>query len=267
MSSVVLRWTLRQVLRPLGLLTVGLGGFFYLVLLASSSFTREAPNVPFLQSPPKALTAFLGGSADFFHADGWLSAGMTHPVVLSLLTSSALLVAAGSVATEIERGTIDLVLVRPVRRVPFLLAKALASIIAVTATEAGGLAGVLIARQTISEVRELSIGAVLRAFTGSWLLFVGIAMVGMLVSARSSLRGRAIGVTVGIVLVWFFMNFIALLIDGIGGLRFASPFHYFRPIDLLAGNVSDGDYLVLAVIPVLALLLAAAVFTRRDLTR
>jgi ABC-2 type transport system permease protein len=151
--------------------------------------------------------------------------------------------------------------------VPFLLAKALASIIAVTAAELGGLAGVLIARQTIGGVRELSIGSVLRAFTGSWLLFVGVAMVGVLVSARSSLRGRAIGVTVGIVVAWFFLNFIALLIDSISGLRFASPFHYFRPIDLLAGTLPGSDLLVLATIPLVALLWAVAEFTHRDLTR
>ncbi len=267
MSTTVLRHTLRQVRRPLGVLALGAGAFFYLVLLASSSFTRQAPNLPFFQSPPKAMTAFLGGSADFFHAAGWLSTGMTHPVTLSLLTSSALLVAAGSVATEVERGTIDLVLARPVGRVPFLLAKALASVVAVTAAEAGGLVGVLLARQTIGGVRELAAGSVLRAFTGSWLLFVGVAMVGMLVSARSSLRGRAIGVTVGIVVAWFFMNFIALLIDGISGLRYASPFHYFQPTDLLAGKASAGDLLVLAAVAALALLWATAWFTRRDLTR
>jgi ABC-2 type transport system permease protein len=267
MNLIVFRQTLRQVRRTLVVLSLGVGAFFYLVLLASSSFTKEAPNLPFFQSPPKAMTAFLGGSADFFHADGWLSAGMTHPVILSLLTSSALLVAAGSVATEIERGTIDFVLVRPVGRVPFLLAKALASIVAVTAAEAGGLAGVLLARQTIGGVGELSISSVLRAFTGSWLLFVGVAMVGMLVSARSSLRGRAIGITVGIVVAWFFMNFIALLIDGISGLRFASPFHYFRPIDLLSGTVPQGDLLILGAVPVVALLWASIGFTRRDLTR
>jgi ABC-2 type transport system permease protein len=267
MNLIVFRQTLRQVRRTLVVLSLGVGAFFYLVLLASSSFTKEAPNLPFFQSPPKAMTAFLGGSADFFHADGWLSAGMTHPVILSLLTSSALLVAAGSVATEIERGTIDFVLVRPVGRVPFLLAKALASIVAVTAAEAGGLAGVLLARQTIGGVGELAISSVLRAFTGSWLLFVGVAMVGMLVSARSSLRGRAIGITVGIVVAWFFMNFIALLIDGISGLRFASPFHYFRPIDLLSGTVPQGDLLILGAVPVVALLWASIGFTRRDLTR
>jgi ABC-2 type transport system permease protein len=267
MSTTVLRHTLRQVRHPLGVVTFGTGAFFYLVLLASSSFTRDAPDIRFFQTPPRAVTAFLGGSADFFHAAGWLSTAMTHPVTLALLTSSALLVAAGSVATEVERGTIDLVLARPVGRLPFLLAKALASIVTVTAAEAGGLAGALLARQTISQVRALPAGPALRAFAGSWLLFVGVAMVGMLVSARSSLRGRAIGVTVGIVVAWFSMNFIALLIDGISGLRYASPFHYFQPADLLAGTASAGDLLVLAMVAAAALLWAAAWFTRRDLTR
>jgi ABC-2 type transport system permease protein len=138
---------------------------------------------------------------------------------------------------------------------------------AVTAAEAGGMAGVLIARQTIQGVHTLSIGSVLRAFAGSWLLFVGVAMVGILVSARSSLRGRAIGVSVGLVVAWFFMNFIALLIDGISGLRYISPFHYFQPADLLAGTASGLDLLILAMVPPVALVGAATVFTRRDLTR
>lgn len=267
MSFVVLRQTLRQVLRTIGILSLGVGAFFYLVLFASSSFTKDAPNISFLQSPPKAMTAFLGGSADFFHADGWLSLGMTHPVILSLLTSSALLVAAGSVAAEVERGTIDLVLTRPVGRVRFLTAKAVASIVSVTAAEAGGLAAVLIARKTISQVAGLPITSVLRAFAGSWLLFAGVAMVGLLVSAAGSLRGRAIGISVGIVVAAFFANFIALLIDGISGLRFASPFHYFRPIDLLAGTAPRGDLVVLAAIPVVAVAAAVVQFTRRDLTR
>ena len=267
MNATVLRHTLRQVRRPLAVLTLAVGAFCYLVLFASTSFTGQAPNIPFLQSPPRAVTAFLGGSADFFHAAGWLAAGMMHPVMLALLTAAALLVSAGSVATEIERGTIDLVLTRPVGRLPFLLAKALASVLAVTAAHVGGLVGVLAARQTIGSVRSLAAGPVLRAVFGSWLLFVGIAMVGLLVSACSSLRGRAIGVTVGIVVGWFFANFIALLIDSVSGLRYASPFHYFQPTDLLAGTAPARDLLILTALAAAALTAAAVAFTRRDLTR
>ncbi|HWD79464.1 MAG TPA: hypothetical protein VG497_11290, partial [Kribbella sp.] len=59
----------------------------------------------------------------------------------------------------------------------------------------------------------------------------------------------------------------ALLIDGISPVRFASPFHYFRPVDLLAGTAPAGDLVVLASIPVIAAVAAGLRFTRRDLTR
>src|SRR5262249_32172550 len=67
-SATVLRHTLRQVRRPLGVLTLAVGAFFYLVLFASTSFTSQAPNIPFLQSPPPAVTAVLGVAADVFPA-------------------------------------------------------------------------------------------------------------------------------------------------------------------------------------------------------
>jgi ABC-2 type transport system permease protein len=225
MNAAVLRHALAQVHRTIGLLAVGAGAFFYLVLLASSSFVNQLPEVPFFRTPPKALTAFLGGSIDFFHPSGWLANGMTHPVTLALLSSAALAVASGAVATEIERGTLDLVLSRPVGRTPFLVAKAVASVAAVASVEVGGFAGVLIARLSTPQVSGLPLARAALAFFDSFLLFAALAMVGVLVSARSSLRGAAIGTSVGLIVMWFFMNFIGLLFDEVSAIRYASPFH------------------------------------------
>jgi ABC-2 type transport system permease protein len=266
-SGTVLRQALRGARRTIAVLALGAGAFHYLVLLASSSFLSSSQNGfgQFLQSPPKAISAFLGGSADFFTPAGWLSATMNHPVTLALLTASVVSVGAGAVAAEIERGTIDLVLARPVPRARFLLAKALAALLALTAAEVGGFVGVLIARATIARMRGLGIIPLLRAFAGSWLLFAAFGMVAVLASARTSLRGRAVGAAVGIVVGAFFLNFIALLIDGISGLRFLSPFHYVDTGELMAGQ----DLWRLAVpagIALLALALAGWTFARRDLT-
>lgn len=258
---------LRVVRRSAVVLPVASGLFYYLVLFSSSSFVAESRNVPFLRRPPRAVEAFLGGSADFFRPSGWLAAAMVHPITLSLLTASALMVAAGAVATEIERETIDLVLARPVGRVPFLLGKAAASAVTVTATEVGGLLGVLVARMTIHRMGEIPLSDTARAFASSWALFLALAMVGILVSARSSLRGRALGEAVAIVVAWFFVNFIALLIDGVSGLRFASPFHYFRPGEILTGSPVVADLSVLAGLALVALAAGLWWFTRRDLTR
>jgi ABC-2 type transport system permease protein len=267
-NLAVFRQSLRQATRTTAVLTGAAGLFYYLVLLSSSSFLGQAGRFGgFFANPPRAISAFLGGSADLLHPVGWLAAGMTHPITLALLSAAAFNISAGSVATEIERGTIDLVLSRPVGRVPFLGAKAAAALVMVTSVETGGLLGVLVSRATISRVGEVPLAATVKVFADSWMLFAAFAMLAVLVSARSSLRGHALGASVGIVVGTFFVNFAALLIDGLYGLRFASPFHYFRPADVMSGGAVLGDVLVLAA--VLAVAVAAALwwFARRDLTR
>jgi len=267
-SFVVMRQSLRQVRRTIAVLTVASGAFYYLVLLSSSSFLSSPQNGfgSFLKNPPKAISAFLGGNADFFSPAGWLSAAMSHPLTIAITTGAALTVSAGAVAAEVERGTIDLELSRPVGRRPFLLGKAAASLATVTAAEVGGFVGVLVARATVHRMSEISIGHVLAAFAGSWVLFASFAMVGLLISARTSLRGRAVGTAVGFIVGGFFANFIALLIDGVSALRFVSPFHYFDPTELLTSRAL-WKLGVLAGMSLAALAAAVEWFARRDLTR
>ncbi len=267
MIGRVLRHALRQSRRPLVVLPIAAGAFHYLVLLSSSSFLSSGEVAEVFSQPPKAIEAFLGGSADLLSPEGWLASAMVHPIVMALLVAAGLSVAAGAVATEIERGTIDLVMARPVGRARYLLGKAGAALVSVSAVEAGGLAGVLLARAFVERIDELSVSKILAGFALSWTLFAALAMVGLLVSAGSSLRARAIGVSVGLVVAWFFANFIALLIDGISGLRYASPFHYFRPAEVASDGVVVTDLAILAGLAVAALTLALWRFRRRDLSR
>jgi ABC-2 type transport system permease protein len=266
----VFRQSVGQVGRSLVFLTLGAAAFHYLVLLASSAFLpREvfegAPE--FFTQPPEVVEAFLGGAVDFLTPAGWVASAMTHPITLAIFTGAALSVAAGAVAAEVERGTVDLVLARPVGRIRFLLGKAAATVAAVTAVEAGAAAGVLVATLTVERVNELTAADLWRPFLGSWLLFVALGMVGLLISARSSLRSRAIGIAVAAIVVWYFVNFIALLIDEVAGARYASPFHYFRAADFLSGEPIATDAAVLAAMATVALSLGLWWFSRRDLTR
>jgi ABC-2 type transport system permease protein len=269
----VFRQSVGQVARALIMLTLGAAAFHYLVLVSSSAFlgetTREAlEDAPeFFSQPPEAVEAFLGGSVDFFTPVGWVASAMTHPIVLAIYTGAALSVAAGAVAAEVERGTVDLVLARPVGRVRFLLGKAAATVAAVTAAHAGALAGVLVATLTVERMDEITLADLWRPFLGSWLLFAALGMVGLLISARSSLRSRAIGLTVSAIVVWYFVNFIALLIDEVSGARYASPFHYFRAADFLSGKPITVDVVVLAAVTAVALATGLWWFSRRDLTR
>ncbi len=268
MNGRVFRETVRQSGRTVAILSAGAGLFTYLVLFSSKSFLSEGSGFSgFFSDPPKAIQAFLGGSVNLLEPSGWVAAALTHPIMYALLTSAGVGIAAGSVATEVERGTIDLVLGRPVGRRPYLLAKAAAAVAAVTLVEAGALAGTLAARLTIDRLDEVGAVKIVGAFVSSWLLFTAIALVAVLVSARSSLRGRALGLAVGFVVGSFFLNFIALLVNGLAPLRFASVFHYYAPTRILSGTVPGMDLAVLAAVGVAALGVATWWFGRRDLSR
>jgi hypothetical protein len=107
---------------------------------------------------------------------------------------------------------------------------------------------------------------VLRTFTGSWLLFAAIAQVTVLVSATVSLRGRALALSAGFVVLSFFANFAAQMIDQLSALRLASVFHYVQPATLLNGD-GLADLAMPATLGALPLAAALASFARRDIVR
>jgi ABC-2 type transport system permease protein len=261
------RLALRQGARTAAIVSVGLGLFYWVIMASSAGFASDAAHLPkILIHPPRALTALVGGMTDFVSARGWLATGMFHPVVLSLQTIGAFLVASSSGATELERGTLDLVLARPVRRASYLGARAAAGLLILTIVELGGLAGALASRKLVRSAAALPVGSILRAFAGSWILFAAFGAITLWIFARSHLRSRALGASVGVVVAAFFVNFVALLFGSVEWLRFVTPFHYFRAGELLTGGGGLG-MLVLAGIAIAFAALALWEFARRDLTR
>ena len=267
MNGAVLTHLLRQAVRTTMALCAGTFAFFYLVLTASSSFLSEAAfDIPFLRDPPRAMQALFGGSVDFLHAEGWLVTALAHPISLALFTAAALTMPA-AIATEVERGTIDFVLSRPIRRSSYILAVTTASLILVTAAHLTALVTTLLARQTISGVHDLSVSGLLRVFFGSWAIFATVSLVAVLISANSSLRSRAVGLAVGFVVLSFLINVAALMLDQLYSLRRLSLFHYFQAGRLLESSSRLGDLIVPSVIGAVALLAAVLSFSRRDIVR
>lgn len=267
MNGAVLTHVLRQAVRTAVALCAGTFAFFYLVLTASSSFLSEATfDIPYLRDPPRAMRALFGGSVDFLNAAGWLVTALAHPITLALFTAAALTVPA-AIATEVERGTIDFILSRPIRRSSYILAVTASSLILVTATHLSALLTTLLARQTISGVHDLSVNNLLRVFLGSWTIFAAVALVAVLISANSSLRSRAIGLSVGFVILSFLINVAALMLDQLYPLRRLSLFHYFQAAKVLDSTSQMRDLTVPGVIGVIALLAAVLSFSRRDIVR
>lgn len=268
MIGRVLGRTLWGFRTPLLVIAIGIVGFELVIALMWRTIGEEnATNMFDLM--PTNMKELIERQFGFFPTsklDGWLAGLNRHPIYLILVTSFVVGAGAAAVAREIERGSILLVLARPVPRWRFLVGKVLASaaglLLLMLLTLIGLVAGALAVDQTLDVGRFLWVGV------NGYLLFLTVGGLSLLLSAAGDDGSAAAGRTAGIVLAAYFIDFLANLWSKAQDLGPLSFFHYYDP----AHTVRTGEvpWFHLGVLAALALALhvaALVVFERRDIAR
>ncbi|MFD7415204.1 ABC transporter permease subunit [Kitasatospora purpeofusca] len=221
------------------------------------------------RTPPDAFKAFSGSNGDVSIASyaGLLGAGLTHPFWIALQLTAIGSLGAAAVAADVESGTIELLMTRPVSR-RRLLAERTAALAAVsvllnaaaTATLALGVALSPDLRAAVPVGGVLAAGLLGCGFT---LCLTGPVLA---VSAAGRRRASVVGATVVLGAVGFALNFVALAWEPAAPLRYLSPFHYYTPGDALAhASVPWDSFAVLSAVGLTGLAAAFVLLERRDL--
>lgn len=264
MNSPVIRrvvWELR--LRfPLIVVLVALWGFALVALFSTADNETRTAGLD-----GNISIAFRLAGLDPLAA--WTVLGQTHPILL--VASFLFIIGLGirAVAGELESGSLDLVLSRPLSRSSYL-GSHVAVLIPGTALLALAYAtGAIAADRTFDPPGvPLDPGRMLPAAMQAWLLFMAVGAIALLVSALQSERGRALGIAIGITLVMYVGNFLFALWQPLRFLTRFTIFWYFTPGPTIQnGNVPWGNCAVLAGFTTVALGLAFIAFSRRDLAR
>ncbi|MFI9162248.1 ABC transporter permease subunit [Kitasatospora aureofaciens] len=218
---------------------------------------------------PGALKAFSGSTGDVSIASyaGLLGAGLVHPFWIAMQLTAIGSFAAAAVAADVESGTVELLMVRPVSRLRLLaertfavVAASLALNAAATLAVAGGVALSPAIHHAVPLRGVLAAGLAGCAFT---LCLSGPALA---VSAAARHRAQVIGATIGLGAVGFAVNFIAMAWHPVAPLRYLSPFHYYTPGDALAhGTIVWGSFAVLVAVGAAGIAAALPLLQRRDL--
>jgi ABC-2 type transport system permease protein len=197
----------------------------------------------------------------------WVTVGQEHPLFLG--AAALFLVGGGirAIAGELEGGTLELVLTRPVSRVRYLL-----SWIAVLVPGAGAIAlayslGCIVAWELFHPSGgQLAPWNMLESAAYTMLLLTAIAGVSLLASSCSSERGRALSWAVGLVIGSYAWNFLLSLVDSLRPLARLSPWWYYAPGALIErGELPWLHAAVLLAITIVTGSLALVIFSRRDL--
>ncbi|MER6298213.1 ABC transporter permease subunit [Kitasatospora sp. NPDC001539] len=221
------------------------------------------------RTPPGAFRAFSGSNGDVSIASypGLLGAGLTHPFWIALQLTVIGSLGAAAVAADVESGTIELLMTRPVSRRRLLAERAGALIAASVLLNAAATLTVALGVAFSAHLRDAvpEGGVFVAGLLGCALAFCLTGPV-LAVSALSRRRAHVIGAAVAFGAVGFALNFVALAWSPAEPLRYLSPFHYYAPGDVLArGGVPWAALGVLVGVGLLGLLAAFRLLERRDL--
>jgi len=214
----------------------------------------------------RIIAAFLGTEASAAIGPAAMSAmAWAHPVVLALVWTHTIIVCTRVPAGEVDRGTIDILLSLPVTRRGVYCTESAVWIASALTVIAAGLCGNVIGGWSIDSSLSGTVGQ--RAWVSANLLAVCFA-VGGVASLASSLcdrRGRAVGLTLAILVASFVLNFLAAFNETIKRFSFLSLMDYYRPLFVLQGQATPiKDIVVLTAIGAVCWTAGEIIFVRRD---
>lgn len=167
-------------------------------------------------------------------------------------------------ATEIERGTIEIVLAQPISRIKIFLSRYFAGICYLALFVAVSIFAII----PFAAMHNISyqIDNYYTTFGMGFLFGAAVFSIAVFFSAIFSERGKAMFATTAVLLLMYVGNIVAKLKDNLENLQYLSFFHYFDPGKVFGKN-EIVQYSVPVFLGVIVVLTLAAVFwfNRRDI--
>jgi ABC-2 type transport system permease protein len=262
---------LRHGLPGLIAVLVGIALFEFVQPVVIASFGGAQGLNAILARIPPALQVFARTRPEFLALTGlpgYLSFGFTHPIYLVLAGAAVIGFAARSLAGEMDRGTIQIALSRPISRQAVYTSRVIGVAVIcgllALAGPAGMLAGMLYARPGGDEGFVFAnFGAV--ALNGLALFWAigGLALWG---SAAANTAGRVVAWLISLLAISYFVDYFASIWSPLQAWTFLSLFNYYDPtLALVDGQISTPSLATLALVGAAATIAGLSVFSRRDL--
>jgi ABC-2 type transport system permease protein len=212
---------------------------------------------------PPGLAEFGGG--DIFSLTGSVAIGFIHPIAVGLNLVFAVGFTTAAIAGERQRGTLEVLLSRPISRRVLYATLAISGALLVGIATLGSIVGSLIGSSLTGRTAELGVGNLPLLWLNGALLYWAIGSIALLASASFDRLSQALGVTLAFVVVSYFLDVLGSLWPDAKGLQPYSVFHYLEPKAILTGLPNWSNLAVLTAVIAVAVAAALIVFPRRDL--
>jgi ABC-2 type transport system permease protein len=212
---------------------------------------------------PENLMNF--GSGSLFTLPGAITLGLQHPLAIAFVGLFAIGSTTGAVAGEREKGTLEVLLARPISRTSLYVTLAVAILILVALVLLALLGGQVVGVMVQGLTGELDLGAMPLVLLNGLLLWGAFAAFGLAASVSFDRLGPALGLSLAYLLVNYFLEILGSLWTDVAWSQEYSLFHHFQPGEVLEGKADPLDFLILGVAVLVPVVYALIVFPRRDL--
>ena len=206
------------------------------------------------------------GGGNLFSLRGSISLGFIHPIAVALVAVFAVGWTASAVAGERQRGTLEVLLARPISRRSLYLTLLVAAFLFIAVAVAAIILGALASATAWNVIAELRLENVPLLWLNGMLLFGAFASIALAASVSFDRLTPALGITLAVVIVSYFLEILGSLWPDAKPLQPYSLFHYLQPTDVLNGELPLLDVLILGATIVTAVVYALIVFPRRDIS-
>jgi beta-exotoxin I transport system permease protein len=254
----------RKTLRDVRIATIAVGAaVFLMAFFITAAYPQYQQQLQGFQVPGY-MKGFLGETGDLTSPAGFFQAEFFSWVPLLLITV-AIIGATGTLAGEEGTGTLEALLALPVTRVRLLLAKCAGLVLALVITAVVMVPGFMLGLLFVDI--DLGVGRMLLAALNMVPLALLFLTLSLWAAAALPSRGAAAAVSIGAVVVTYFLNMLGASIATLETPRKLSPFYWSDASRILLHGSLDWERLAgMLACAALFLLLALWSFQRRDIS-
>jgi ABC-2 type transport system permease protein len=205
------------------------------------------------------------GSGSLFTLPGSITLGLQHPLAIAMIGIFAVGASSMAVAGERARGTLEVLLARPISRTTLyasILAALLLIVLVVLAAILGGMVG---SASVVGLVDELDLGQLPLVLLNGFGLWAAFTTFGLAMSVSFDRPGPAIGLTLAWLLINYFLEILGSLWTDAAWTQEYSLLHHFDPGAILSGDLDPLDLVIVYAAALIPVVYALLVFPKRDL--
>jgi ABC-2 type transport system permease protein len=263
MSARLFRQTLRwQRARLLVVLVAGIawGALIPVIYNEFSGIIRDLANSGAF---PQEMMSI--GSGSLFTLPGSITLGLQHPLALAMIGIFAVGASATAIAGERARGTLEVLLARPISRTGLYVSILVALLFLVLLVLTAILGGMVGSATVIGFVDELDLGQLPLVLLNGFGMWAAFTTFGLAMSVSFDRPGPAIGLTLAWLLLNYFLEILGSLWTDAAWAQEYSLLHHFDPGAILSGELDPIDLVIVYAAAIIPLVYALLIFPKRDL--